>query len=471
VQRNAIELETVDAEQLLRFNIMKEKGHSLGTKRIGIMASFMFVINQIFGPGALAIPIVYQQAGVIPTIAIMTVFMCVSSFASTMLVDAMARVPGNHAFDERMEFSPLVKHYFGRVAHFLFQILLYFTLQSLTVTSINVCAESMDSLFVFVIGKSAAFEFYPDFGFHLIEDAGAMYDGGGFYLSVGFCLILVLSLPMGFFNLDDNIWVQWVSFFGLITFMSEFMFDYVFVERMMPEKTPLLGSNFAQLSSVFITAWGYPMLIPSWANEMHPTVYPHVNMAIWGSAAVTESGYIAFSLLASWAYPYIKSDDFLDEVNSRHPIVVTQLCVYLFALFIIMPGIPVNCITARYNLYVGGLLGKRLSYAVGVVFPWLVAPIFAQGPLFSAFLNWSALIFVGFVNFIVPFMLFFAARLSERRMHAGLLTSKHSLPYNRMSAIPRILDPFAEIIAVFLMLVTTTLIISGVILNIISLAS
>jgi amino acid permease len=59
--------------------------------------SVVFIVNQIYGPGVLAIPIVYQQAGVFPTLLALLFFFVVSSFASTMLCDSMAMIPGAHS--------------------------------------------------------------------------------------------------------------------------------------------------------------------------------------------------------------------------------------------------------------------------------------------------------------------------------------------------------------------------------------
>jgi hypothetical protein len=59
----------------------------------------VFIVNQIYGPGVLAIPIVYQQAGVFPTLLALLFFFVVSSFASTMLCDAMAMIPGTMRVD------------------------------------------------------------------------------------------------------------------------------------------------------------------------------------------------------------------------------------------------------------------------------------------------------------------------------------------------------------------------------------
>ncbi len=41
--------------------IVAEKGKAIGTKSLNTFYSILFIINQIYGPGVLAIPIVFQQ--------------------------------------------------------------------------------------------------------------------------------------------------------------------------------------------------------------------------------------------------------------------------------------------------------------------------------------------------------------------------------------------------------------------------
>lgn len=45
-----------------------KKSPDLGKKDLGYFLSFIFLVNQIYGPGVLAIPIVFKQAGIGPTV-------------------------------------------------------------------------------------------------------------------------------------------------------------------------------------------------------------------------------------------------------------------------------------------------------------------------------------------------------------------------------------------------------------------
>lgn len=42
-------------------DLNEEQGHSVGTKSLNSFYSIVFIINQIYGPGVLAIPIVFQE--------------------------------------------------------------------------------------------------------------------------------------------------------------------------------------------------------------------------------------------------------------------------------------------------------------------------------------------------------------------------------------------------------------------------
>lgn len=61
------------------------------------------------GPGIVALPLLYHEAGwVIPSV-LMCIVAAISSLASTALCEAMRLVPGNRNFDKRIEVSlPLV---------------------------------------------------------------------------------------------------------------------------------------------------------------------------------------------------------------------------------------------------------------------------------------------------------------------------------------------------------------------------
>ncbi|KAL6044765.1 hypothetical protein QOT17_023147 [Balamuthia mandrillaris] len=393
--------------------VAQQNSSSLGTKTIGVLSSYVFIINQIYGPGVLAIPIVFQQAGLLVSLATMALFTVLSSLASCMLCEGIARLPGNDRFQLRVEYANAVRHYFGRAWHFVFQVFLNVSLQTMNVASIIICAQSMDSFLIYLFHHSWALEIYPHPSFIGTESIDDLYKGSALHLTVGYLLVMAACIPLGIYNLDDNIKVQWLSFFGLLVLQGEFVFQFIraFISA---DLIPMVGVSYAQVISVFIVSWGYVLLIPSWVNEKR--TYVNVNASVWLSAIISLFGYLLLGCLAAMAYTDLETDDLLERMSSgERVLVVTRFSVYLFSLFIILPGIPVYSITTRYNLLMGGVCGKKMSYFWGVIAPWLLGFIFAQGSFFAMLLNWSALIVTGFVNFLVPFLIYYKARSQDER--------------------------------------------------------
>jgi amino acid permease len=113
---------------------------------VGAKLSVAFIVNQIFGPGVLAIPIVFQQAGWLLATLALLFFMAVSCFSSTLLCAAIARIPGNSRFERRIEFAGVVEYYLGKRAVSVFYLFYMVTIQSYNVASIVIVANSIDQV-------------------------------------------------------------------------------------------------------------------------------------------------------------------------------------------------------------------------------------------------------------------------------------------------------------------------------------
>eukprot|EP01133_Synstelium_polycarpum_P010702 gene10702-12447_t len=383
--------------------VKKERGHSLGEKAITQIGSFIFIVNQIYGPGVLSIPVVFQQAGWVMTLVSLTFFLFISAMASTLLCESLALIPGNRTFEKHIEYSVAIKYYFGKKAHFGFQILNNFCIQCYNIASIAICAQSMDQFLVFIFKKTFALSFQH--GFMAFEDTQTLYNHG-INISLGYVIICAIAIPMSFMNLDDNVKiVQTLSFIFLFVLIGEFIVQYC-INGLVTSRVPAFGSNYGQLASVFIFSWAYPMFIPSWVNEKKDIV--NVNKAVWYSGLFSWFGYLFIGLLGAFAYS-LSSDNILNIMGSSGSSDVTRIASYLFSLGVILPGIPVCFITTRYNLYVGYICGRKMSYFWGVIAPWLISFVFCNTKIFANFLNWSSLIFNSLVNFIIPFILYIRA--------------------------------------------------------------
>lgn len=262
-------------------NVAAEKGDSLGTKSLNTFYSIVFIINQIYGPGVLAIPIVFQQGGFVLTTVVLGAFLVLSCFSSTLLCEALSLIPGNKTFDKHIEFSVAVKIFFGHKWYMLFQFFMNLCLQSYNIASIIVCAQSLDQFLMYVMHKTYAIELFPHPQVIVCTDPQltALYGSSSICISLGYVLITAFCLPAGFLNLADNVKVvQLGSFVVLVVLMIEFCAQFVYM-GVIWKQVPAFGHTYTQLVSIFIFSWAYVMFIPSWVNEKRNDV--SVNKVVW----------------------------------------------------------------------------------------------------------------------------------------------------------------------------------------------
>ncbi|KYQ88837.1 hypothetical protein DLAC_10639 [Tieghemostelium lacteum] len=383
----------------------KDLGGILGEKTISQWASFIFIVNQIYGPGVLSISIGFQQSGWVLTMVSLTLFLIVSCLASTLLCEAVSLIPGNRQFDKHIEYSGAVRYYFGKRYYFIFQILNNLCLQAYNIASIVICAQSLDQFFIFIFGKTFALQMHPSFRFVECLDADELYSTGVVCISLGYLIICAMSIPTSIMNLNDNVKiVQTISFIFLFVLIGEFIVQY-FMNGLVVDRVPAFGKSYYQLVSIFVFSWAFPMFIVSWCNEKTNEV--SVNRAVWYSGLFSWFGYLVIGLLGAMAYQSLGSDNILNLMGQLSSPAVTRVASFLFSLGVIMPGIPICLITTRYNLT--HICGKQASYFWGVIAPWLVAFVFCQKEVFADLLNWSSLILNSLVNFIIPFVLYLKA--------------------------------------------------------------
>eukprot|EP01113_Clastostelium_recurvatum_P042896 TRINITY_DN7000_c0_g1_i1.p1 TRINITY_DN7000_c0_g1~~TRINITY_DN7000_c0_g1_i1.p1 ORF type:complete len:499 (-),score=171.10 TRINITY_DN7000_c0_g1_i1:74-1570(-) len=417
-------------------NVHRERGQTFGNKSLNTFYSLVFIINQIYGPGVLSIPIVFQQAGWLPTTLVLAAFTFISSFSATLLAESLSLIPGNKNYDRHIEYTVAIKYFYGKKWYVMFQVFLNITLQSYNIASIVVCAQSLDQFLIYIFKHTYALQLYPSPHFFATPTADILYNNTTplIAISLGYLIIAALCIPSGFLNLDDNVKVvQLGSFIALVVLLGEFIVQFAImgVEKGFTP-VPAIGASPAQLVSVFIFSWAYPMFIPSWVNEKKNEV--SVNKVIWFSSILSFAGYLSIGLLAAFVFGNIQTDNILGSLSDPTMFKpVTVIASYLFSLGVIAPGIPVCCITTRYNLFIGHICSKRWSYFWGVIAPWLVGFIFSQSKLFAAMLAWSSLIFGSIINFVVPMMVYNKATKIKRQMLANPYSD--SVHYSHLSTV------------------------------------
>jgi hypothetical protein len=141
--------------------------------------------------------------------------------------------------------------------------------------------QVLDEVWVFLLGKSWALQLLPSLDF--VEDTEGeigehLFGEYGVVLTLGYLSAFVICMPMGFLNLDENIYFQYISFFVLFGIAG--IFGYEFFDRGLDSRgTPVVGSDVSTAAGICLFSFTYVVTIPSWVNEKQP--YVSVNKTIW----------------------------------------------------------------------------------------------------------------------------------------------------------------------------------------------
>ncbi|CAI6007372.1 unnamed protein product [Closterium sp. NIES-65] len=447
--------------------------HGFGDKTITFWGSCVLNFNNITGPAVVVLPLLYAQAGWFLPTAGLTLMWLFSSFAATMMCEAQQRIPGNKGFARRFEYCTLVRHYFGDRWYALAQIGFNAGLLASNIASMIVTSQVLDSVVYRLAGTSYGMDYgqWPPAFIESLATGGAggnvcawgttsSGDCNRSVISLGFVLAMAVCIPfarlnlddnMGFqfvlamavcipfarLNLDDNMGFQWLSMLAQLLFSFEFAAQFLsnllpgspnYCAGNGPGRTPFLGLDISQVLGVCVFAYSYVSTIPSWANEKKPGV--NVNRAIWLPASVGCALNILLGLLGAWAYklvddaghPFKGTDNMLNMLDGQadaatacgHPHVApaTEFSVYMWGFFGYIPGIPILAIMVRYNLQASGLFSDSAAFFWAVVAPWLLTAFFYQAQVLVQFCNWVAIICQGFINLVVPTLLFRAALIT-----------------------------------------------------------
>jgi len=264
-----------------------EKGSQsgFGGKKIGWLGSWSLLFNNITGPGMISLISVYITCGWLPATALLVVVGLISAQVSVYLIDAMQMVPGNENFEKRVELMYLAKRYLGRPLYWLSMFFFLLNMQLNNIGSIIVSTQQMDWTIMACGVPSYALELAPNFTFVATKNQTANLDdspfGDAYVISIGFLIVLAATVPLGYLNLDDNIWVQIICAFilGGVVFVA-WLYEF-FEEGFDWDSLPAFGDDIgAQIGNIFFN-YAYVITIPSWINEKKDCV--NAKTSIWTS--------------------------------------------------------------------------------------------------------------------------------------------------------------------------------------------
>eukprot|EP01079_Euglenida_sp_SAG-EU17-18_P001778 gene1778-2916_t len=140
-----------------------------------------------------------------------------------------------------------------------------------------------------------------------LNDSPFGYPSDEWVISIGFVVLLLLCIPLGYINLEDNMFVQVGAFLVMAVFI-QFMWMaygvYLIEEKdlLLPKYQPKLpapaSANMAsQLGQIFFN-YAFVITVPSWVNEMKPGV--SVNKSIWWSLTFGIFSFVGIGFLAGY---------------------------------------------------------------------------------------------------------------------------------------------------------------------------
>ncbi|GAB5368047.1 hypothetical protein AAMO2058_001284300 [Amorphochlora amoebiformis] len=422
-------------QRMERINTVLDTADGFGGKTIDTLGSYVLLINNITGPGLVVLPLAYQQSGWIVSSTLLILLGVVSAVCSDMLVEAMSHVPGNSRFEGRVEFTYLARRTFSRGGFYTVLCLFFLSLVSGIISSVVESGQVIDRALL-EAGNSCALELYPDAGFicmnsHEDGDEDSIF-GSRYVISVGYLVILTLSIPLGLMNLDDNIIVQIISFIGLVIVII--VWTIFFIHHGLDLSIcPPVGESTAAMGFLFFN-YSYIITIPSWVNEKRPEV--PLRSTIWNTAFVGLVMFAVVGLLGSMGHNYGAGADLLSYMLKHHIPTYARVITYFFPMFALVTSIPVFSIIMRYNLLENKICGKFQANFWSVVFPWLLSLFFYGGNTINYMLNWTGIITVGPLNFIVPVLLYLATRQDTPQLPITRRGTEDMKAYTKLASVP-----------------------------------
>ncbi|GAB5359374.1 hypothetical protein AAMO2058_000538500 [Amorphochlora amoebiformis] len=282
-------------------------------------------------------------------------------------------------------------------------------------------------------GQACAVEIHPNPGIVCIskssQHSDSIFGEGIWYFSFGYILLAIISVPIGLWNLEENMSIQTASFFALCILLSQFLLQFLnngIDPTLLPASDINAGAGVSLGSILFNFA--FVVTVPSWVNEKRNDV--NISTTLGMSITIGALMFALMGAVGGMAYKFSHGADLLTKLSMPDQWLATRVSAQLFPPLVLVPGIPILSIIVRYNLLENKVCGPVMANIVGVVFPWLISLFTMSGNLLNVILNWSGILTVGPLNFLIPCTMFL---LSMRHTKIRKARSMKELPSRKSS--------------------------------------
>jgi hypothetical protein len=417
-----------------------KSGLDKASQDIGLVPSFVLIINNTIGPAMMGLPRIFQRAGIIPTMVTIISVTIMTSLTCTCLADTIASIPGNKHFSKEISFSMAFKYIIGPFWFTVVEILFIVSCLVQVSASLVETAQSLDGFLAsFLVGKTYAIELIPslprlvdwspsecvdnDLIESSLEDCTPFHHAGDYVLTLGYFLTTLFYMPFGKGHLNGTMIIQYVSFGFFILCTTVFLCEFINGDWAYIAKVTWFGDDYSQLAGVVLFNFAFCTTVPSWLAEKEENV--DVNSVIWSSTTLSCFFYIIFGFLAAISFDDAGSNT-LVLLSSNKVHLATRVAAALFGVAIIGAGVPVFCIIVKSTLYNSGTCSAKMAVFIGCVLPYLTSWTIYQGEFLISLLNWTGLVLHGLVAFVLPLIL--CIKAIEYTVARGSMSSDEEEP-------------------------------------------
>jgi len=317
-------------------------------------------------------------------------------------------------------YSECCRYFGGSNSYKITQVLFFFCVTCLNISSIVDTAEVVDTFFGHWISTgSVAINFQMNDNKFLIRlvswdyngcseemlesgECVPFFDEDGYLFTIGYGITLLTFLPMALMDLKENTFMQVIGFLVLVA--SSLVFVVLFLSQGIDRSNiSLWGTEWGSLFGVVLFNFALVIVIPAWLYEKEPHV--DVPAVVHTSSLLTSILYMSIGILGAISMPHA-SQNMLESLMSGAFGTAMQLCASIFAFFIVGLGCPLFSILARMNMMDGKMiLSRQTANLLAVYLPFFSSWLFYQGDAVYQLLAWGGTIFTSLIAFIIPLFL------------------------------------------------------------------
>ncbi|CAL1134958.1 unnamed protein product [Cladocopium goreaui] len=389
------------------------------SKSIGLVGGVMLLINNLAGPTIVSMPALAQEAGWFSLFLVQAVVAGFSSLCGLMLIEAMRCIPGNHHFEQTIEFTNLASFYLPHQLYvgtmICYHINSILNLMSLIIQS----GQVMDYIMLNVYGCAPGLQL----GLRAAYVCGTQTDsvtpfGDRLVLSSSMLAVALICAPFAVKNLDDNaIWIALL------------LLEPAFPRNALPSVT----TSQSSLIGTVLFNFAFTSALPSWVNEKKSDV--PVGVTFWTTMSFVVVLYSLVGIIGGMAYsPFYDTNENLFSKLNASGSRIGQITVAAYPMLQNVTSIPVLAILIRCNLIQGGVPSSAATF-IAVALPWLMSIPFYTGSGFDTIAELGGLATSSVINFMIPLMMYVVA-VGRKKEREELLSQ--SLPDEKDAAWPRV---------------------------------